>query len=116
MKIETKYVAFDGFPFQTEAECRAYESKLSHVRLAGMTIEQVEAALNGSDPELADAIEQVGTRLARDRRERGDLKRQRAPKGHSAQVAEADDAASAPPSAISTGGERVNPDDDPEVS
>lgn len=78
MKIVTKYVAFDGCPFNSEAECRAYEAKLAHVRLVNLTIEQVEAALDGSDSDLADCIEQIGARIGRARRERGDLRRHRA--------------------------------------
>lgn len=75
----TKYVAFDGVSFNSEAECRAYEAKLAHVRLVNLTIEQIEAALSGTDPDLADAIEQIGTRIGRARRERGDLRRERKP-------------------------------------
>lgn len=79
MKIVTKYVAFDGCTFNSEAECRAYEAKLAHVRLVDLKIEQIEAALSGADPDLADAIEQIGTRIARSRRERGELRHQRKP-------------------------------------
>jgi hypothetical protein len=75
MKQETRWVAFDGVPFVTEAECRAYEAKLAHVRIADLPIERIEAALSGADPEIADAIEEVGTRIARARRARGDLRR-----------------------------------------
>jgi hypothetical protein len=77
MKVRTKYVAFDGVSFNSEAECRAYEAKLAHVRLVNLTIEQIEAALSGTDPDLADAIEQIGTRIGRARRERGELRHQR---------------------------------------
>lgn len=75
MKI--KYQSFDGVFFDTEAECKAYESKLSHVRVTGLTIEQVEAALAGHDKDLAEALEEIGTRIARARRARGELKRSR---------------------------------------
>lgn len=75
MKIVTKYIAFDGVTHATESECRAYEAKLAHVRLVDLKIEQIEAALSGSDPDLADAIEQIGSRIGRARRERGELKR-----------------------------------------
>jgi hypothetical protein len=77
MRILTKYAAFDGVEFYSEAECKAYEKKLAHHRLVGLTIEQIEAALSGSDSDLADAIEQIGVRIGNARRERGELRRQR---------------------------------------
>jgi len=79
MKIvtTTNYVAFDGVPHPTEAECRAYEKRLAHIRLVGLTIEQVEAALSRTDPELADAIEVIGSRIARARLADGDRKHER---------------------------------------
>lgn len=75
MKMVTKYVAFDGVEFLSEVECKNYEAKLSHVRIVGLSIEAVEAALSGADAGLADAIELLGAKLARARRDRGELKR-----------------------------------------
>lgn len=81
--VTEQWIAFDGVPFPigaageaaAESACRAYEAKLAHVRLVDLKIEQIEAALSGSDPDLADAIEQIGARIGRARRERGELKR-----------------------------------------
>lgn len=47
------------------------------MRLVGLTIEQVEAALSRADPELADAIEQVGSRIARARLDAGEKRHER---------------------------------------
>ena len=77
-----QWIAFDGVPFPfdpateaaAKASCRAYEKRLAHVRLVGLTIEQVEAALSRADPELADAIEVVGSRIARARLDAGEQK------------------------------------------
>ena len=60
-----------------EAECRAYERRLAHIRMVGLKIEDVEAALTRADLDLADAIEEVArrikrVRLARDQPTRAD--------------------------------------------
>lgn len=81
MKRVEKWQAFDGVEFYNEAECKGYEVKLAHIRLINLNVEQIEAALGGLDPDLADAIEQIGARIGRARRERGELKRER---GHKA--------------------------------
>ena len=80
MKTRMVYEAFDGTPFNTEAECRAHEKRFAHGRLVGLTVDQLEAALSGVDAELADAIEVVGAKIGRDRRERGEMKRERSSK------------------------------------
>ena len=77
MKQITQYQAFDGETFATEAECRTHEAGLSHMRLVGLTAEQVEAAIARTDPDLAKAIEDVGAKIARVRRESGELRRTR---------------------------------------
>lgn len=77
MKKVEKWAAFDGVEFYNEAECKAYEVKLAHIRLVNLSVEQIEAALSGADPDLADAIEQIGARIGRARRERGELRHQR---------------------------------------
>lgn len=74
MKQVTRWEAFDGVPFPTESECRAYEKKCAHIRLVGLSIEQVEAALSRADLELADAIEVVGSRISRARLDAGERK------------------------------------------
>jgi len=60
-----------------EAEaCIAYEARLPFVRLFDQTQKAVE-----DNPDFRDKIEALGTQLARDRRERGDLRRGRKRKG-----------------------------------
>ena len=92
MKIVQKFQAFDGVEFNSEADCRAYEKRNAHQRLVGLSIDQVEAALSGADAELADAIEILGAKIARDRRERGEMKRQRGASAETAHAAEIRDA------------------------
>jgi hypothetical protein len=77
MKTVTAYQAFDGAQFSTEAECKAHEGGLSHMRLVGLTIEQVEAGIARTDVELADALETVGARVRRTRIAGGEFKRER---------------------------------------
>ena len=60
-----------------EAEaCIAYEARLPFVRLFDLTQKAVE-----DNPDFRDKIEALGTQLARDRRERGELRRERKRKG-----------------------------------
>ena len=77
MKQVTRFEAFDGEIFATEAECRSHEYANAHRRLVGLTLDQVNAAMARTDSELADAFEAVGTKIARDRRDAGELKRPR---------------------------------------
>ena len=77
MREVTTFLAFDGTPFESREECLAYERDHSVARLAGLTIEQIEVAINGNDAELANLIEEIGAKIARERRKRGDLKRAR---------------------------------------
>lgn len=85
--VTEQWVAFDGVPFPigaagedaAETACRAYERRLAHMRLVGLTIEQVEAALSRADPELADAFEVIGSRIARARLAAGEQKYERKP-------------------------------------
>ncbi len=77
MKIVTRYVAFDGEPFGDEQSCKAHERRNARLRLVGMTLEQVESAMTRADPELADAIEFLGIKIADARRASGALRRAR---------------------------------------
>ena len=81
MKTITHFQAFDGQQFDDEAECRAYEAARPELALVGLSLEEVTAALNRTDEALADAIEAIGARLARDRRNSGSLKRTRKSNG-----------------------------------
>jgi hypothetical protein len=87
MKQVTQYESFDGKRFDTEAECKTHEAGLSHMRLVGLTVDQIEAAIARTDIELADAIEAVGAKIARARRESGDLRRERKGKTQDAPMA-----------------------------
>lgn len=90
--MEIGYIAFDKTVFYVKSECETYEAKHAHLRLAhllGVPFEKIAPAFDGTEEAaptnsvLADCLEQVGAKLARERRARGDefLKRKRAPKG-----------------------------------
>ncbi len=90
MKTVTKYVAFDGKDFDDENACLAHEKSLGPSRLVGLTSETVIRVAKvyrlpiedraDEDIDIAEAIEKMGSTLARERRESGDLKRARKPK------------------------------------
>lgn len=77
MKVKQKPVfeAFDGIEFETERECRAHERANVARRLAGLTDEQIAAALSGADPDLGEAFEQFGDDCRDARLDRGGHKR-----------------------------------------
>lgn len=81
MKVIQRYEAEDGSTFETEGECRNHEDQLPFVRL----LEDVESAVK-ADAAFAAKIEALGTRLARERRERGEMRRERKPKDEPARV------------------------------
>jgi hypothetical protein len=58
MKSENRvvFIARDGEVFPTKAQCRTHERKTSGDALVGLAWGQVEAARNGANPELAEAI------------------------------------------------------------
>ena len=69
-----KYLADDGKVCDTEAECIAYEKMLPYKQL----LDDINHAI-ATSPDFADKIEELGAKLARDRRSRGELKRGRRP-------------------------------------
>ena len=76
-RLVTFYVSFDGKNFISETECASYEEANAAVLcLVGLTLEQVLAAVDRRDTDLADAIEALGNKIARARREGGDSKRE----------------------------------------
>ncbi len=89
MKTRTiqQYIAFDDTVFTNEVECRRYEKEQGHKALANRSPAEIEAALNGDDPELAAMFEAFGVRLRKARQERGELMRR--PKGEAAALAAA---------------------------
>lgn len=70
-----KYVTDDGSLFDTLEAAKAHEASSLESRLAGLTPDQVRAALAREDLDLAEAFEQAGNRIAKLRRDSGDLKR-----------------------------------------
>ena len=70
-----KILADDGTQFDTIEACLAHEATLPYLKLFA----EVEAAV-AEDSAFAGKIEALGTRIARERRASGDLKRTRAPK------------------------------------
>lgn len=56
MRIVTVYMAEDGEGFNTEQECRDYESKHPEFALIGLDLARITAALEGGDRALADAL------------------------------------------------------------
>jgi hypothetical protein len=77
VKQVTQFEAFDVQRFDSESECKTHEGGLSHMRLVGLTAEDIEDAISRDNVDLADAIEAVGAKIARARRESGDLRRER---------------------------------------
>ncbi len=75
MKRVEIFESFDGQRFESADACKAHEAEHVEGRLAGLTIDQVRAALSREDAELGDAIERVGNRIAQARREAGDMRR-----------------------------------------
>lgn len=75
----TVFEAFDGQRFDTAWECKKHEEDRAYHRLAGLTIEQINAAETRADPSLADAFEAFGKRCLAARMAAGDLRRK--PKG-----------------------------------
>jgi hypothetical protein len=75
--MKLRYQSFDGSLHDTEESCRAQDAKTPEHRLVGLTVDDVALAINRADVELADAIEAVGARIARARRDSGVLRRER---------------------------------------
>jgi hypothetical protein len=63
--VTEQWIAFDGVTHSTEADCRAYERRVAHIRMVGLKIEDVEAALSRADLDLAEAFEEVARRIKR---------------------------------------------------
>lgn len=65
--MKTKYHAFDGSIWDTADECRAQDEAHPEHVLANRTPEEFIAGMERRDLEMADALERVGTKIARDR-------------------------------------------------
>jgi hypothetical protein len=77
MKRTTNYEAHDGKHFTTAEECREHETKIKLMRLVNMSDNDVMAAIERHNPELALAIEFAGNLIAERRRSDGVLKRRK---------------------------------------
>jgi hypothetical protein len=73
----TKYATSDGKLFDTKEEALAHDSLTTFQIFKGLTPEIVKQALDGGYPELADALEAIGSRIARARLKSGVKKRVR---------------------------------------
>lgn len=96
MRTATVYVAFDGQRFPSEEACLAHENSGPHIKLVGLSVEQVLKGISGEDKELAGALELIGARIGDARRAAGNFK----PKGRGAKLV----AAAAEASATAAGG------------
>ena len=56
------YEAFDGTPHDTKAKCLAHERDNAHMRLVGLTADEIAEALTGQG-DIADAIMTVAYRI-----------------------------------------------------
>ena len=63
-----------------ETDIRTHEPMTLEHRLSGLTLEQISDALSRKDSILADAFEAIGAKIAKARRDSGELRRPRAPK------------------------------------
>ena len=70
-----QFEAFDGTIFDNERTCREHEKLHAPERLVGLTLEQINGAINRADPELGDAIERTAYLVQQARRSAGDYKR-----------------------------------------
>lgn len=77
MEIKQKYLSFDGQEFDSKEDCLSHERRFAHLRLIGLTSDQIIAAINGEVSEISEAIEIVGSRLARARLTNGGKRRRR---------------------------------------
>lgn len=71
------FQACDGSLHPTAEECRAHDEATPEHVLANRTATEILAGINRQDLEIADALERVGTKIARDRRADGEFKRAR---------------------------------------
>lgn len=56
------YEAFDGTPHDTKAKCLAHERDNAHMRLVGLTADEIAEALTGQG-DIADALMTVAYRI-----------------------------------------------------
>lgn len=76
-RLVTRHRCNDGREFDTAEEAAAYEAEHPEVVLIGLILEDIEDALVGKAPDVADALEKLGARCAESRRAAGNFKRAR---------------------------------------
>ena len=95
----TRYRAFDGAMFDTEAEALDHEEANFEMMLVNLSLAEVRAAIS-RDPKslpVSDALEKAGAMIARARREAGEFRRA-SPRRTSGELdAAADQAPQTPP-------------------
>ncbi len=74
MRIVQQFIADDGAEFDTEAECLAHEKMLPFAALLKNVWETCKESAD-----FSNAIEEMGAKIARERRAAGNLKRVRRP-------------------------------------
>lgn len=81
MKRSHIFEADDGTTFAKATDCKHYEEggQLLHL-LSNLSHAEIQTALDRTDTKLADAFERVGSIIAAERRESGELKRVATPK------------------------------------
>jgi hypothetical protein len=77
MKTLTIYLASDGTRFESQSECKIYESISAFSLALGLKPSDIAAALNGQNRPLANTLESLGIKIARARCARGEARRKR---------------------------------------
>lgn len=67
--------SFDGVDHPTEEACAKHEAEAWPLRFVGLSVEEVNAALERRDTDLADAFEKAGNQIRALRYEAGELRR-----------------------------------------
>ena len=79
MRRETRdiWISFDGVEWLSEELCRQHERSNDGLaaQAAAATVDEIVAAINGHNDDLAEVFERLGARIAKERRDRGQFKR-----------------------------------------
>ena len=79
MKKATRdvWISFDGIEWMSEEVCRQHERSNEGLvaQAAAATVDEIVAAINGQNDDLAEVFERLGARIAKERRDRGQFKR-----------------------------------------
>lgn len=75
MEHVRKYRSADGVEFDNRSDCEKHEAGLAIKSVCHLDVADINAALDGRNPLVADSLERIGNRLGDLRRERGELRR-----------------------------------------